>query len=88
MIQIDPISANSLEKDRTFIRLIIIIKYGLSVAKLVFIIMTVCYFLGMLWQVITIEIYHHSHEEFEKLDPKKYNTESFITTNDMIPETS
>lgn len=85
MIQIDPISANSLEKDRTFIRLIIIIKYGLSVAKLVFIIMTVCYFLGMLWQVITIEIYHHNHKEFEKLDPKIYNTESFITTNDMNP---
>ena len=56
--------------------------------KLVFIIMTTTYFLGMLWQFITIEMHHIFEEETELLDPKVHNTEDFITSNDMDPSSS
>ena len=58
MMLVDPTSANAQDKDRTFIRLIIIFKYGLGISKIVFMIMTICYFLGVIWQVITVEMHH------------------------------
>ena len=63
LIENDEIAAESRDKDRTFIHLIMLFKYGLGIIKLVFIIMTVCYFLGVFWQVITIELYIHYNEE-------------------------
>ena len=65
-----------------------IFKYILSTIKLIFIIMTFTYFLGISWQVITMELYMHFKEENELLDPELFNTETFITTNDMDPSTS
>lgn len=50
--------------------------------------MTVCYFLGMIWQVLTIEMHHSNYESNLNLDPAVFNTEDFVVTNDMNPETS
>lgn len=65
-----------------------IFKYILSTIKLVFIIMTFTYFLGIFWQVITMELYQHQYDDNQLLDPEIFNTETFITTNDMDPTTS
>ena len=65
-----------------------IFKYTLSTIKLVFIIMTFSYFLGVFWQVVTMEIHHQTIEINSSLDPELWNTENFITTNDMDPAVS
>ena len=50
--------------------------------------MTVCYFLGVIWQVITIELHMFLKDYNKDLNPLVYNTEDFVTTNDMDPATS
>lgn len=69
-------------------RYIMIFKYFLRTFKLVFIIWSVSYFLGVIWFIASFEFYHHWETDFDKLDPKIYNTESFITTFDLDPHSS
>lgn len=88
MIENDPDIANSRSKDRTFITAILLFKYALGIAKLVFIIMTFSYFLGVFWQVISFVMYKATEEENKALDDAIYNTETFITTNDLDVENS
>lgn len=49
MIEKDPIEAEAQDKDRTYINLIMLLKYGLSISELIIIIMTISYFLGVFW---------------------------------------
>lgn len=65
-----------------------LLKYGLSISKLSFVILTIAYFLGVFWYVISKELYHYQLEENAELDPAKYNTETFVGVNDLDPETS
>ena len=80
--------ANSRDEDRTHLQYLMIFKYALSTMKLIFIIMTFSYFLGVSWQVITMEMHPSTMENNSLLDPAKFNTETFITTNDMDPASS
>lgn len=62
MINNDPVKANDTSKDNTFISYVLIGKYCLRVIKLVILIMTVTYFLGMFWFIICIELAHSSEQ--------------------------
>lgn len=69
MIENDLFAAESQDVDRTYIHLIMFIKYCLSISKLVFIIMTICYFLGCFWHFLAFEIYLQTREHNATLDP-------------------
>ena len=80
--------ANSTDSDQIYMRYLMIFKYFLRTFKLVFIIWSVSYFLGVIWFIGSFEFYHHWETDFDQLDPKIYNTETFITTFDLDPHTS
>ena len=63
LIETDKVTAEKQDKDRTYIHLIMLFKYGLGISKVVFIIMTICYFLGTFWQVFTINLYYITKEK-------------------------
>lgn len=63
IIDTDPVLANNTTKDLTFLSYVLISKYCLRVAKLVIVIMTITYFLGMFWFIFCIEL-EHATEDF------------------------
>lgn len=85
IIDHNSVMANSRDGDQIYLRYLIIFKYVLRTIKLIFIIMSVSYFLGVIWYLFSFEIYHHKEEELERLDSSIYNTETFITSFDLDP---
>lgn len=78
MIDKHPVEANDTSKDRTNLSLVLIIGYSLKLAKLVFIIMTITYFLGMFWFIICQELHLATADFRETADPAKHNIDTYI----------
>ena len=58
----------------------------MRVARLSVIIMTTCYFIGLFWHIFCLELYLRTLEANKKVDPRIVNTETFITSNDLVPD--
>lgn len=81
-----PIEASDTSKDRTYLSLVLVIGYCLKVSKLVFIIMTITYFLGMFWFIICIELHHATESHREVADPEVHNVDTYIATEGLYVE--
>lgn len=88
LIESNPDLANSCDYDQTYLKYLMVLKYALSSIKLAFTILTFSYFLGVIWYIFSIEMYYFTRDENATLDPAIYNTETFITTNDLDLSTS
>ena len=59
LIEKDEIAANSQDRDQIHLKFFIKFKYFLKTCKLIFIIMSFSYFLGVIWYIYSFEIFHH-----------------------------
>lgn len=62
---------------------VLIAKYSLNLLKLVIVIMTITYFLGMFWYIISLELDHATLEYRSRADPSLFNVETFIVANNL-----
>ena len=83
LIKNEPIKSMDIDVDQTMMTTILVGGYVLKISKLIFIIMTVTYYLGMFWFIISTKMYEATREEIETLDGSVYNTETFITDNGL-----
>ena len=65
LIEKDEIAANFQDRDQIHLKFFIKFKYFLKTCKLIFIIMSFSYFLGVIWYIYSFEIFHHKEEELE-----------------------
>lgn len=59
LIEKDEIRATSRNSDQIYLKYLMIFKYFIRTFKLVVIIMSVSYFLGVIWYIISFEMFHH-----------------------------
>ena len=75
--------ANDSTQDVTYLSFVLIGKYSLRLIKLVIVIATITYFLGMFWFIICIELEHATEEFNSHANPAIYNIENYIDTNGL-----
>ena len=85
LIENDDFRANLMDYDQIYLRYLMMFKYFVSTCKLIVTIMSLSYFLGVIWFIFSFELFHHQEEELETLNGQIYNTETFITTNSLDP---
>jgi len=73
------------DRDHTHGSTLLLIGYVLRVLKYTIMILTTCYFLGCFWHIFCIEAYLSSLEFNATANPLVFNTETFITSNDLVP---
>ena len=74
ILEDDYIKANSRDTDQIYLKYLMIFKYFVSTCKLMLTIMSVSYFLGVIWYIFSFEMYHHVEDELELLNENVYNT--------------
>ena len=74
ILEDDYIKANSRDTDQIYLKYLMIFKYFVSTCKLMLTIMSVSYFLGVIWYIFSFEMYHHVEDELELLNENEYNT--------------
>ena len=83
MIETNPFKANDTSQDNTLMSYVLIAKYCLRLVKLVILIMTITYFLGMFWYIISLELDHATAEYRSTADPLVVNVETYIMANNL-----
>lgn len=78
LIEEDEVKANDISSDHTYLSTVLVIGYVLKLSKIVFIIMTITYFLGMIWYIISSELRYATLEFYENADPNIHNVETFV----------
>lgn len=81
-----PIEAIDTSKDRTYLSLVLVIGYCLKVSKLVFIIMTITYFLGIFWFIMCMELHHATASHRGSADSSVHNIDTYIEA-EGLPDT-
>jgi len=85
MIEKEPVLAENMDYDNTHVSKVLICGYILKILKLVFLIMTICYFIGLFWLIFCIEMYVIRNDFNSKADKDIYNTNMFVTEYNLIP---
>ena len=78
--------ANDTTINRTYLSFVLVIGYCLKLSKIVFLIMTITYFLGVFWFIISLLLHNSGREFRESADSSVFNTETYISDNDVHPE--
>lgn len=86
LIKNDPVKAMNIEVEQTMMTTILVGGYIIKVVKLIFIIFTVTYYLAMIWYIICTKFWKMNIEFNETADPEIFNTETFITNNNLQPD--
>ena len=83
MIRDNPVKANDTTQDNTLMSYVLIAKYCLHLLKLVIVILTITYFLGMFWYIISLELHHATYEYRSTADASMVNVETYIVANNL-----
>jgi len=73
------------DRDHTHGSTLLLAGYVLRVLKYTIMILTTCYFLGCFWHIYCVEEYRSSIEFNKNANPLVFNTETFVTSNDLVP---
>ena len=77
--------ADSKDTDQIYITKLMMVKYFVGTCQIIVIIMSISYFLGVIWFMFCFEIWDHWESRTE-LDSEVYNIQTFITEYNVEPD--